>query len=72
MSRYAVYDLKMGRYLRRVTMPTGTPEAIHTTWTSDRAEAWGFSSVKTARTMVERLGGGERYIIHNERGELRC
>ena len=72
MGSYTLFDVEMGRFLRRVFMPNGTPDAIHTQWSGERVEAWRFASLTAARNMAERLGGGGRYIIESERGERKC
>ena len=53
--RYVLFDPVTRRWLKAALLPDGDTDALATDWTRDRAEAQGFSGLKTARRMAERL-----------------
>lgn len=70
--RYSVYDATRKKWLMSIRQPDKNVDVVVTKWTNKRRFAMFFPGVKTARSVIRRMGGanGGDITVCNARGDV--
>lgn len=65
--KFRVYDTRLRKYLRQMTLPTGDRRAVFTDWTY-RPELAARYTLAQARNIAGELSDDGEIVIHDDRG----